>query len=449
MSEPKIDKRSKAYRNQKQVDNQDLIPDTGQDVIVAELPDMTTRMISAMNDSDVEQLQGLMVENVGKIIKEPTHNTYMEAVLEPKVKSSNKITSPNISEIRGKISILPYVSGEENMGLERTDQPGGAIALFPGIFQLDRIGCVDNNGYKTYFTGLNENASEVQTLPDTEKLAKITTIRQVVAYLENSIANNFKVKVGTCMNHYGTDDDKFWENVTTFNSSGPDKFDNKGLRIPTYWDGVEVKLDNDGKQLDKSKPEDLVIYYAIRASGLSMIAPSLSAAMNSQGAYKFYLDQPEETADIKTEYKILRNQAGGYLESMRNNDEDRLFMMSKVLAIQGSSMYKRGGPLYTPIKKMYEDINEYIDGNKGDPSSVAVTRFLEFYNMPIDVLTRRSVIKDASEQHLIEPKGDGRLYYKNEPLGKTIEEMVEYLNNALNEYTWNELRNKVEKEWTN
>ena len=369
--------------------------------------------------------------------REPIKQNHMSVA-----ENSNTVVAPSLSEIRGKIAIKPYVSGEENMGLEKNGE-----VVFPGIYQVDRLGCVDKNGYKTYFTGLDENAPEVQTLPDTKRVARIKTIREVVSFLENSVANNFKVKVSTCMKNYGTDDDKFWENVTTFRSSGPDEFDAKGNRKLTYWDEVKLELNNDPRVLDKTNPHDLVIYYAIVNSGLSMVAPSLSAAMNAQGAYKWYLDQPEETADIKTEQKILRNQAGAYLEAMRNGDETRLFLMSKMVAVQGSSMYHRGGPNYTPIKQMYEDQCRYIDGEAGDPPSVAVKKFLEFYNMPIDVLTRRAVIKDATEYHIIEPHGDGRLYYRTEPLGRTIEDMVEHLNNPLNEGTWTQLREIVETKW--
>lgn len=457
MSEPKIDKRSKAYK--------ESLLNT----------ETTEKIIKALDEENIEKVQELLIEDLEKVMQSPIEKTdanyligvdtidnlsvssiteviitkQQEPIKEPIKQNnmstatlSNEITAPILKEIKGKISIKPYVSNEENMGLEKYGE-----ALFPGIFQMDRIGCIENNGYKTYFTGLNENAPEVQMLPEDKKIAKITTIRQVVAYLENKIANNFKVRSKTCMEGYGTETDKFWENVTTFISSGPDKFDAKGNRVPTYWDSVEVKLDNDGIILDKSNAHDLVKYYAILDSGLGMIASSLTAAMNSQGAYKFYLDQPEETSDIKTAFKKLRNQSGAALESMRLNDENRLFYMSKILAIQGSSMYRRGGPNYTPINSMYEDQCRYIDGEAGDLKTIAVEKFLNFYGMSIDELNRRAVIKDALEQHIIEPKGDGRIFFKNEPLGKTIEDIIEHLGNPVNESIWVGIRNKVEEDW--
>lgn len=400
--------------------------------------------------SDISKFKFVEKEDTGSILakgliqteptREPIKQNHMSAAV---FEQETRIQKPTLGDIRGRISIKPYVSGEENMGLEKTNE-----VLFPGIRQEDRLGCKAENGYITYFTGLDENAPEVQKLQDTQRLAKIKSIREVVAYLENSIGNNFEVRVDNCMENFGTKNDEFWKNVNIFKSSGPDKFDQKGIRVPTYWDSVKLELTNDDKQLDKSNAHDLVIYYAIQAGGLSMVAPSLQKAIDSQGAYKWYLDQPEETADIRTEQKVLRNQAGGHLEAMRINNEGRLFLMCKTLAVQNSAWYRRGGPNYTPVKAQYEDLSEYIDGRKGDNATIAVGKFLETYDMPIDILTRKAVLKDATELHLIEFKGDGRLYYKNECIGKTLEDAIEYLNNPMNESAWVSLRNKVEEEWT-
>lgn len=361
-----------------------------------------------------------------------------------------KVSRPILERVKGRVAIKPYVSQEENMGLENPNQIGGALSICPGLYQLDRIGCGEVNGIKTYVTGLNELDSEVQLLPKDKKLAKIREIRETVAFLENSINSNYEINRDNCMDGYGTRDDKFWSLVTMFKSSGPDKFDQTGKnRIPTYWDKVEVKLDNDGLNLNLSKPEDLVIFHAIEARGLSMIAPSLQIAMDEPG-YKFYLDTPFETAGIKTGSMKLRNRAGGHLDTMLTHDQSKLFLMCKVLTPTGSTQYKRGGVSYTPPDQMYEDLNNYLDGKTADyDKATTISKFLSFYDMPIDELTRRAVVKDATELRLIEPKGDGRLYFikGNAALGKNIEEIVEYLKNPLNEDTWLALRDIVETKW--
>ena len=87
--------------------------------------------------------------------------------------------------------------------------------LFPGTEQMDTVFCYVTDNVKTYKTGLNELAPEVQSIEnEQERLAKIRYIRETVAYLENTVNNNFKVKVQSCMDNYGTEKDNFWENVT-------------------------------------------------------------------------------------------------------------------------------------------------------------------------------------------------------------------------------------------
>lgn len=352
-----------------------------------------------------------------------------------------------VKRTRTRLNIRPYTPVEEvrveKMGL---DEQG--YTLFPGTHQVDRIGMESKNGYYTYFTGLDEGASEIQSIENKEqKFAKVRALREVIAFLENSISSNYLVNKATCMDGYGTKDDIFWANVKTFHSTGSDRFDAKGGRIPTYWDGVELTLSNDGVELDLTKGRDLIVYHAILASGLSMVAPSLQWAINKP-VYNFYLDMPEETTHIRTEYKKLRNKAGGYLDLLLD-DQAKLFFLCKLLAPINSLQYHRGGPSFTVPDQMYEDLCNYIDGKLGDDARLATERFLEYHNMPIDVLKRRAIVKDAAAMHVIEPKGDGNLYYikKNIRMGKTIEDIVAYLENTLNSEVWDEISEKVEKIW--
>lgn len=384
------------------------------------------------------------LNKVQAVNKEPQTINYMSEVLE-------LTEAPKIRQVRSKVSIRPYVPVDEiraeKMGLDEQK-----VALFPGTYQVDRIGMHMRNNLKVYITGLNENAPSVQGLTGDARNGKIKSIREVVAFLENTLANNYTVSRETCMVNHNSNDpekpDRFWKNVTMFNSATPDKFDAKGIRIETYWDKVELKLDNDGKELDLSDPHDLVIFHAIEAGGLSLVAPSLSVAME-KGVYNFYLDQPEETAGIRSEHKKLKADALGYLTTMLNNDKNKLFLMTKLTAPVNSAQYHRGGPTYTPDDQLFDDTYDYLDGKLGDDSKSAVGRFLEFYHMSPEEIIRRAVIKDATSMHLIEPKGDGQLYYikRNARMGKTIEDIVEFLRSKLNIDIWDELRTTVEKQW--
>lgn len=391
--------------------------------------------------------------------QEPTETNYMSAL--PGMEEFDqeitvqeyKITTPILERVRGRVSIKPYVSGEENMGLENPNQPGGAMAICPGLHQTDHIGCNVVNNVATYFTGLNEFDSEVQLLSKDKKLAKIKEIRTTVAYLENTLNANFEVTPETCMANYGSRDkhnpDSFWGNVTKFKSVVPG--DSKGNPTLTYWDEVELKLDNDGCQLDLKKPEDIVKFYAIEARGLSMVAPSLQVAIDEPG-YKFYMDSPYETSNIRTAPKKLKGKALGNLSTIYDNDENKLFFMAVALAPVRASDYKRGGFGHTPKDVLYNDLYDYIEGRTAEfDTNVTIPKFLEAYNMPIDELTIRAVIKTATTTRLIDLKGStGMLYYRrdNADLGINIEEMVAYLRNPLHEATWKSIRKDVEHEWT-
>lgn len=403
---------------------------------------LNTEFIEGLDD--IPELD-LPIVKRNKIQQSEPQKQHMTEVLEPVQ------TSIIPSRVRGTISIKPYVSGEENMGLEKPDEahPDG-LAIMPGAYQMDRIGCDARGNIETYFTGLNEMAPEVQSITDKDrKRAKVSEIRNVVAYLENTVAGNFDINRESCMDNYGTRTDDFWTKVKMFRSSAPIQYDGNKLRVSTYWDSVELKLSNETTKLNLTDPHDLVKFYAIEARGLSMVAPSLKVAIEEQG-YKFYMDTPFETADIRTEFKKLRNKAGGLLDDMFDNDEARLFFTAKLCTPVGGSELRRGGPLYTPKDMLYERVCKYIDGESEDRDKrIVLNKFIALCDMDIDELTRRAVVKDAAELHLIEPKSDGRLYYirMNVPLGKNIEEIVTYLDGTLNEPVWSSLRDDVENEW--
>ena len=77
------------------------------------------------------------------------------------------------------ISIRPYVTNAENMGLENY-----SMSLYDNVFHEEQLTCLDVNGVRRYLTGLNEFAPEVKQLPKAEKEAKVKQIRTAVAELE-------------------------------------------------------------------------------------------------------------------------------------------------------------------------------------------------------------------------------------------------------------------------
>lgn len=372
------------------------------------------------------------------IKQEPQNNNYMETL---------EVSAPIARKVRGVVSIKPYVSGEPNMGLEKYGD-----ALFPGSIQTDKVCCLPKNNIKTYITGLNEFSADIQSIKDQKvKTAKIKNIRETVAYLENTANANFTINKESCMDGYGTRDDKFWDKVTMFKSVCVDKNDERGDRIPTYWDNLELQLTNEGRILDMNDPHDLAIYCIIEAGGFGMVADSLQKAM-TEGGYKFYLNKIEDVAAIKTQLMKIRNKAGGYLDHMMTTDVTKLFFMAILVAPTGSNVYKMGGETYTPQDQLYEDVGLFIEGKTQETNvRVALDTFLKFYDMELETMRVRASVKVAIELRLIALKGNGQLHYikNSDTLGKTIEETVEHLMNPIYEETKNDLIKTISKHWAN
>lgn len=344
------------------------------------------------------------------------------------------------------MSIQPHITSASNMGLEKYE-----MVLMDATSQRFDLACETNGNIITYKTGLNEMGPEVQSITDPEKKKdKIAEIRGIVAWLENVEAGNYKVNPDTCMEGYGTSNDHFWENVKVFKSVFTHEYDNRtGMRIPTYWDSnIFLVLDNDGQVLDVSKPKDMAIKYCIMAGGFSEVAPSLEEAENRGARCKFYLDVREETAKIRTEYKKLRNDAGGELNNMLKRDTNRLFYVGKLVA--PNSMQYKTGKNGTPMDIIYEDVDLYLDGKGIEKvKETAIKYFLELATAPMQHLILHCLVKDAKTLNLIMTKGDGGIYYlkTDSYMGKTIGEVVAWLDNPLNENIKKELSNIVESKW--
>lgn len=344
------------------------------------------------------------------------------------------------------MSIQPHITTSPNMGLEKHE-----MVLMDATSQRFDLACETNGNIITYKTGLNEMGTEVQSIVDKDKKkAKIQEIRQIVAWMENTEAGNYKVNPDTCMEGYGTSADHFWENVTTFKSVFTHEYDNRtGMRIPTYWDSnIFLVLDNDGQVLDATKPKDMAIKCCILAGGFPEVAPSLEEAENRGSKCKFYLDVREETAKVKTEYKKLRNEAGAELNNMNKRDTNRMFYVGKLVA-PNSLQYKTGKNA-TPTDIIYEDIDLYLDGKGMEKvKETAIRTFLELATAPMENLILNCLVKDAKILNLIQTKSDGGIYYLKTDtyMGKSVAEVVAWLNNPLNENTKKELSNIIEAKW--
>ena len=346
-----------------------------------------------------------------------------------------------------RVSIKPFESGEPNGGLEKHN-----MVVADGVQHKEDLGLIERNGIKCYLTGLNELAPEVQGIKDTEKKeAVIRDIRKTVIFLENSLAGNFEITEKD-IDEYdekgkptGKLSTTFWSKVTMFISQGPDKLDNKGVRIPTYWDKVEVICDNYPRYLDYKNPHDLILIYAIQAGGFEIVASSLEAARKAVYPPKFYLDKEEETAGIKTEWVKLRNRAGRHLDEMFEKDTTKLLYVTKICSVNSLSYRKSTAP-----DILYGDCDKYINGETVDKNKkVTAQKFIDTCKLTYDELRVQAIVRDAAEMHLISFNKDGNLYYNKtgSPMGKGINDVVVYLKNPLNNEILTNISTEVEEEW--
>ena len=350
-------------------------------------------------------------------------------------------------KVGSRVSIKPYISGLPNAGLEKYD-----MVVADGAQHKELLGLVERNGIKCYLTGLNELAPEVQNIRDVEKKeATIRDIRKTVVFLENSLAGNFSLTEKDIDEH----DEKgkptgklspiFWSKVTMFISQTPDKFDDKKNRVPTYWDGVEIKCSNSTTYLDPKNAHDLILIHAIQAGGFLCVAPSMEAARNAVEPPKWYLDKEEETAGIKTEVKKLRNQAGAELQKLYDKDQTKMFYVTKLCAVNSLSYRKS-----TPNDIMYDDCDKYINGETVDKNKkLTAEKFIEYCKQPLAQLRVQAIVKDSTEMQLLTYKTDGQLYYNatGTPMGKSVNDVVKFLENPLNNDVLSSITDTVEEEW--
>ena len=316
------------------------------------------------------------------------------------------------------IAIRPYFDPNfENMGLENY-----GMTLHEGVYHVEEMSCLEVNGVKRYVTGLNEFAPEVKMLPPKEKEARVGQIRGAVAQLEAELASNI----------IDPKDPDFWNNVRLL------KPDND-----TLWSKITLKLSNEPVYLDpKTDPYDLIKIFSIQAGGFSMVAKNLNEA-KTDDKKKFYLDKIEETANTRTEGTKLRNRALASLQNLYDTNSTKLFYVAKVIDV-GSSQYVHS----TPNDIIYENMDDYIIGQGQEILTSAAKNFLKVSRDNLQTLKITALVKDAnfynfltSEQGFIKDAMSGT------KLGRTTEQVIEYLMDPLNEEILNNLLMKVEKYW--
>jgi len=319
---------------------------------------------------------------------------------------------------KSTIAIRPYVDQNiENMGLEAHN-----MALFEGAYYEEQLACLEMNGVKRYITGLNEYSPDVKKLDDTRRKAKIKEIRQIVSELEKELAQNI----------LNIDDEDFWNKVILLKPNNSE-----------FWNKVTIKVGNEPTYLHLDKPHDLIKYYAILAGGFSCIASSLDYARSVSKPPKFYLDKHDDTLNTTTSYTIILNKAISKLVDLSETNANKLLYIAKCLNNNSVSYTKS-----TLEKDIYKDMDAYVRGAGVESNKQrAAKSFIEIAEESMENLIIRSIVKDATFLKLIVYKSDGMVHMTKGDviLGRTNEDVIEFLKNPLNEDILDQLKEETDK----
>lgn len=321
----------------------------------------------------------------------------------------------------GTISIQPYISKKDNMGLENYN-----MVLFPKTKYTEDLSCVTVNGVTRYITGLDEFAPEVMNISDPEeKQIKIKTIRETVSYLEKVLSAN----------DVDPEDKDFWNKVKTLRSDNGQ-----------FWSKVRLEIGNEIITLyPKKDPNDLILLMAIEAGGFSTVAKSLDAARNAKIEPKFYLNKRIVTATKSASLKRIKNKAVSILNDLYENMQEKMFYVAKVIDLSESA-YKKS----TPKELIYDFLDDYIEGKSYEKSQTAASqKFIEVCNLDMETLKLKAVIKDAISYRIIATKPDGSLYHisTNSFIGKNQKDALAYMKQISNEDVMREVLKEVEANW--
>jgi len=316
------------------------------------------------------------------------------------------------------VAIRPYSDQDiDNMGLQKYN-----MVVFEGVFHEEQLSCLEINGIKRYVTGLNEFAPDVKGIRDEDaRNAKIKEIRATVAQLESELAQNI----------LDTEDPEFWNKVKVLKPNNDE-----------FWSKIVIKVGNEPTYLHLDKPHDLVKYHAIMAGGFSLIAPSLEYAKASAKPPKFYLDKHEDTLTTSLSYSKLLDKATSKLVSLADNNANKLLYVAKCLDKNSISYTKS-----TPTDQVYKNMREYINAEGVEKiKQKAAESFLRTSEMSMEDLKLKAIVKDATFLKLVQFQSDGLIHKSDsgEILGRTSEDVIEYLKNPLNQDILEDLQSKTE-----
>lgn len=305
----------------------------------------------------------------------------------------------------------------EYMPIQEELDPNAKLVVGQGLTDIfvrtEDLGYRTFFGTKRYMCGLDPEIVKYDpTLSDEEKKAKIEEIQEIVERLE--------------------------------------LFFGKGTLDPVnekHWGKINLTIDRKTTNLDLSNPRNELIYHCIKAGGFSLVSPTMEGAREGKGP--FYIVEPTEYAQSRIIGKQIVNKAIATLEKIyEGKSYDEIFFLAKYL-LPVEKMYTKRAPK----EMLYEDLDKFINGeiNKSRESKLSFgKKFLEATKKTKADLVVTCIVKDAVYMNFLYTNQAGE-FKNNETAGvygTTIEKVVSHLQNPAYEHELDNVKTRVETEWS-
>ena len=282
--------------------------------------------------------------------------------------------------------------------------------------------------YGKYLSGFDKNAFYLDLIQDEKQKAKeIKTIEQKV--------KDFNAKYP----YFKVDD--------VIVNKSPDC----SLIANSFYLEMLIELKAEMTILNSDSPEDQVKMEIIKTNAKYNpafdVAPDLVTARESNKSYKFYISNTEVDVENEVIKKKELNKAITLLDTISAEDKERFLLVVKHLlpANKGISI-ESDMRLY---KRADDYINGMIDGQKVKGGETFYRNFIKVCDMDRDELYNKVLIKYAIMTNIIRFNSKTKDYEyaaTNQELGKTPEDIFNYLTQSKNMSILREIDGEVKKE---
>lgn len=219
----------------------------------------------------------------------------------------------------------------------------------------------------------------------------------------------------------------------------------------SFWRDIKLKLDKKNMFLDiANNPEHKLLYYVIKGGGLQEVAASYDEAVDGATTKRWFMVEPEHLANINALDDRTINKA---LYSLTVLDEEKtfddMFLVHKALVSTD-----RGTTKQTPRSALYKDLSDFIYGkiSKTDKRKTP-KQFVETFKLISEdkqKLFITAYVRDAVYFNFLTTTEDGQLQNieTKTRYGTTVQKAIQYLSNPANQDELDNIKERVEKKWS-